>query len=363
VILFAHIVFQLLADFVSLAVFSFRSRLSVEAENLLLRRQLGLYLERGVKPRRVDATARASLAFISRLFNWRSALVVVQPETLIRWHRAGWRLLWRWKSRPGRPPIPLELRKLIRRMAIENPTWGEERIANELLLKLGLRVSPRTVRKYIPIRPPGRPRGDQRWSTFLKNHARAIVACDFFVTVTATFQLVYVLVVIEHGSRRLLHMNTTRQPTSAWTLQQLREVVGLETTHRYLLHDRDSIFAKSLDQSIASLGLKVLKSPPDSPKANSICERVIGTIRRECLDWLIPLSEPHLRVILRIWGSHYNHSRPHMALGPGVPDPPCALIPALTQESRHRLGKGLLVSAKSLLGGLHHEYSLVAQGS
>ena len=122
----------------------------------------------------------------------------------------------------------------------------------------------------------------QRWSTFLKNHARAIVACDFFVTVTATFQLVYVLVVIEHGSRRLLHMNTTRHPTSAWTLQQLREVVGLETTHRYLLHDRDSIFAKSLDQSIANLGLKVLKSPPESPKANSICERVIDTIRREC---------------------------------------------------------------------------------
>ena len=161
----------------------------------------------------------------------------------------------------------------------------------------------------------------QRWSTFLKNHARAIVACDFFVTVTATFQLVYVLVVIEHGSRRLLHMNTTRHPTSAWTFQQLREVVGLETTHRYLLHDRDSIFAKSLDQSIANLGLKVLKSPPESPKANSICERVIGTIRRECLDWLIPISEPHLRAILRIWGSHYNHSRPHMALGPGVPAP------------------------------------------
>jgi putative transposase len=219
VILFAHIVFRLLADLVSLAVFSFRSRLSVEAENLLLRRQLGLYRERGVKPRRVDAAARASLAFISRLFDWRSALVVVRPETLIRWHRAGWRLLWRWKSRRGRPPIPLELRKLIRRMAIENPTWGEERIANELLLKLGLRVSPRTVRKYIPIRPPSRPRGDQRWSTFLKNHARAIVACDFFVTVTATFQLVYVLVVIEHGSRRLLHMNTTRHPT-----------VGLETS-------------------------------------------------------------------------------------------------------------------------------------
>src|SRR5258706_14087325 len=161
VILFAHIVFRLVTDLVSLAIFSFRSRLSVEAENLLLRRQLGLYRERGVKPRRVDAVARASLAFISRLFDWRSALVIVRPETLVRWHRAGWRLLWRWKSRPGRPPIPLELRQLIRRMATENRSWGEERIANELLVKLAVRASPRTVRKYMPKRPAACPPGDQ----------------------------------------------------------------------------------------------------------------------------------------------------------------------------------------------------------
>ncbi len=162
-----------------------------------------------------------SLALLSRLFDWGDALVVVRPETLVRWHRAGWRLFWRSKSRPGRPPIPLELRQLIRRMAAENPLWGEERIANELLLKLGLRVSPRTVRKYMPKRPPGRPRGDQRWSTFLRNHARAIVACDFFVEVTATFRLFYVPVLIEHGSRRLVHFNITQHPTAAWTPQQL----------------------------------------------------------------------------------------------------------------------------------------------
>jgi len=360
VILFAHIVFRLLTDLVSLAIFSFRSRLSVEAENLLIRRQLGLYRERGVKPRRVDAVARASLAFISRLFDWRSALVIVRPETMIRWHRAGWRLLWRWKSRPGRPPIPLELRKLIRRMAIENPTWGEERIANELLLKLRLRVSPRTVRKYMPIWPPGGPRGDQRWSTFLRNHAHAIVACDFFVTVTATFQLLYVLVAIEHGSRRLLHMNVTRHPTSAWTLQQLREAIGYETNYHYLLHDRDTIFARSLDESIANLGLGVLKSPPRSPRANAICERAIGTIRRECLDWLIPISESHLRSILKIWGKHYNRGRPHMSLGPGVPDPPAVSQLVSHQSSRHRLGERVMVHAKSILGGLHHDYSLVA---
>ncbi len=143
-------------------------------------------------------------------------------------------------------------------MATENPIWGEERIANELLLKLGLRVSPRTVRKYMPKRPPGHARGDQRWATFLRNHAGAIVACDFFVAVTATFRLLYVLVVIEHGSRWLVRVAVTRHPSAAWTLQQLREVVGFEHAHRYLIHDRDSIFGRSLDDSIGNLGLTVL---------------------------------------------------------------------------------------------------------
>ncbi len=328
----------------------------MEAENLFLRRQLALYQERGVKPRRVDAATRVSLALLSRLFNWRDALVVVWPETLIRWHRAGWRLFWRIKSRPGRPPIPLELRQLIRRMATENPLWGEERIANELLLKLGLRVSPRTVRKYMPKRPLGRPRGDQRWATFLRNHADAIDACDFFVAVTATFRLLSVLVVIEHGTRRLVRVAVTAHPSAGWTLQQLREVLGFDHTRQYLIHDRDSIFARSLDESIRNLGLAVLKSPPHSPKANAICERVIGTIRRECLDWLIPLSESHLRSILRAWVGHYNRGRPHMALGPGVPDPPSKFMPSATPSTRHRIGERLAVSARSVLGGLHHEY-------
>jgi transposase InsO family protein len=243
-------------------------------------------------------------------------------------------------------------------MATENPLWGEERIANELLLKLAIRVSPRTVRKSVPKRLPGRPRGDQRWATFLRNHAKAIVACDFFVTVTATFPLFYVLVLIEHGSRRLLHFNVTEHPSADWTLQQLREALGCGD-FRYLIHDRDSIFAGSLDESITNLGLTVLKSPPHSPKANAICERVIGTIRRECLDWLIPLSEPHLRSILKSWVGHYNHGRPHMALGPGVPDPPSEVVRSATQLSRHRIGERFVVRARSLLGGLHHEYLLV----
>lgn len=243
-------------------------------------------------------------------------------------------------------------------MAAENPLWGEERIANELLVKLGIRVSPRTVGKYLPKRLPGRPRGDQRWSTFLRNHAKAIVACDFFVVVTAAFRLLYVLVLIEHGSRRLLHFNVTSYPSAAWTLQQLREAVDGDAGHRYLLHDRDSIFASGLDQSIEHLGLRVLRSPAHSPKANAIVARVIGTIRRECLDWVIPLSATHLRALLKEWMTHYNGGRPHSALGPGVPDPPPGMAVAPQATSRHRLAAGALVLAKSVLGGLHHEYSL-----
>jgi putative transposase len=361
VIALIRVALQLLADAARFVALTFRPPSALRAEILLLRRQLALYQERGIKPRRPDVATRLSLALLSRLFDWRASLVVVRPATLIRWHHAGFRLLWHLKSHPGRPPIPIELRQLIRRMAADNPLWGEERIANELLVKLGLRLSPRTVRKYMPKIPPGRPRGDQRWSTFLRNHARAIVACDFFIAVTTTFHMLYVFVVIEHGARRLLHLNVTAHPTAAWTLQQLREAVGYEDRYRYLIHDRDSIFAKGLDESIEGLGLKVLKSPPRSPMANAICERVIGTIRRECLDWLIPLCEAHLRAILKDWRTHYNRSRPHMALGPGVPDPPPTLALAAKQSTRYRLGEHLMIRARSVLGGLHHEYFLVKE--
>jgi len=357
-IAFLQMVIRLLADLVGLIALSVRPRRSIEAENLFLRRELALFKERGIRPRGVDAATRVSLAFLSRLFDWRDALVVVRPETMVRWQRAGWRLFWRIKARPGRPRIPVALRQLIRHMATENPPWGEARIGNELLLELGLRVSPRTVRKDMPKRPPGRPRGDQRWATLLRNHAKAIVACDFFVAVTTSIRLLYVFVLIHHGSRRLLHVNVTAHPSAAWTLQQLREAIGFEEAHRYWIHDRDAVFAGSLDESIKNLGLTVFKSPPHSPKANAICERVIGTIRRECLDWLIPLSEPHLRSMLKEWVTHYNGARPHRALGPGVPDPPVGAVLRASEKSRHRLGARVVVCGRSVLGGLHHEYSL-----
>src|ERR1700722_11898946 len=180
---FATILLQLTADTLRWCSLAFRSKRAIEAENLFLRRQLALHVERGVKRRRVDQFSRIALALLSRFFNWRDALVVVRPETMIRWHRAGWKLFWRLKSRTGRPPIPTEIQVLIRRMANENPSWGEERIANELLVKMGIQVSPRTVNKYRPWRPRRRPRRDLRWSTFLRLHAQGSIACDFFVGV------------------------------------------------------------------------------------------------------------------------------------------------------------------------------------
>ena len=249
-----------------------------------------------------------------------------------------------------------------RRIANENPSWGEERIANELLLKLEIRVSARTVNKYLSKRPRGQPRGDLRWSTFLRLHAQGIIACDFFVAVTVTFRLLYAFVVIEHRSRRLIHCNVTAHPSAAWTLQQLREVVGYDERYTFLIHDREGIFSSYLDESIRALGIEVLKSAPHIPKMNAICERVIGTIRRECLDWLIPLSEAHLRLILKSWIAHYNGGRPHMSLGPGIPGAPAVTKVLSNLISRHRRGKSYAVRGASILGGLHHEYSLVPAG-
>jgi len=208
----------ILRDLIHLLCLVVRSKTSLAAENLFLRKQLAFYQERKVKPRRADSPTRLRLVLLCRWFNWQDALTVVKPRTFVTWHRKGFRLFWRWKSEGGRRPIPVELQHLIQRMARDNPSWGEERIANELLLKLGLRVSPRTIRKYmpkLPAAPPGRPRGDQRWATFLKNHARGIIACDLCVAVTATFRILYVFVVMEHASRRLIHLNTTLHPTAA----------------------------------------------------------------------------------------------------------------------------------------------------
>src|SRR6266581_3737689 len=261
-----------------------RTSQAVAAENLFLRKQLALYVERKTKPHRATGAVRFTLAQLSRFFEWRDALTVVKPDTLIRWHRKGFRLFWKWKSQPaGRPRVPVEVRKLIAEMAENNPTWGEERIPDELLLKIGIQISPRTVRRYMPTEPKHPGMTSQRWMTFVRNHAKAIIACDFFIVATATFH-----------------------PTAEWTLQQFRECVTGEEPYNFIIHDRDSIYSKELDSSLRSLGLRVLRTPYRSPQANAFCERLIGSARRECLDFMIPLNESHIRMILKPWVAHFN---------------------------------------------------------
>jgi transposase InsO family protein len=345
----------LVSDCVNFCAVGLRSRTALAAENLFLRKQLALFKEREKKAVPTTAVDRFVLSKLARLFDWRCALVIVKPATLIGWHRAAFHRFWRWKSRPvGRPPISAEVRRLIRRMAAENLTWGEERIADELWLKLQIRLSPRTVRKYIGRAP--RPDGskDQRWSTFVRNHARGIVACDFFVCVTVRFRVLYTFVALEIGSRRLVHFNVTEHPTSEWTLQQLREALPGDQDHKFLLHDRHKTFSASLDETIESWGIHVLRSPVHRPTANAHCERLIGSIRRECLDYLIPLNASHLRRILREWACHYNAGRPHRSLGPGIPAPAQQTSAVFKQAAEPSAIS--TVTAKRILGGLHHEY-------
>jgi putative transposase len=350
--------FHLVWDSLRLLVLGVRSRIAVRAENMFLRKQLALFVERKTKPRRASDATRLALALLSNLFAWKEALVIVRPETLIRWHRKGFRLFWRWKSRPrGRPRLPADLRALIAEMARSNPVWGEERIASELLLKLGIRVSPRTIRRYMPdIAGPWNGVSSQRWMTFVRNHAHGILACDFFVSVTASFRLLYVFVILEVGTRRIAHFNVTAHPTAEWTLQQFREVMTVEQTQHFLIHDRDSIYSSDFDSGLKAMGLRILKTPFRAPQANAFCERLIGTMRRECLDFLIPLGERHLLAILKERVAHYNRGRPHASLGPGIPDPGLGYRTVTLRG--HRLPTGHQVTAKSILGGLHHEYRL-----
>jgi putative transposase len=336
------------------------SRAELSAEVLFLRKQLAFYQEHRVPPRKLTDAARFSLVLWSRLFNWRKALMTVKPETLIGWHRQRFKRFWRWKSRMGRPRIPKNLRQLIVRMVQQNPTWGEERIAAELSVKLGILVSPRTVRAYWPQERDsrgGRRTASQHWRTFVRNHAKAIVAADFLVAITAGFRVLYVLVVMEVGSRRILHCNVTAHPTAAWAVQQFREAIPSDHIYRFLIHDRDSIFSAEVDDDLGVFGLRVLRTPVQAPKANAYCERLVGTIRRECLDYVIPLSEKHLRTIMREWVAHYNQGRPHASLGPGIPDSDSRPRPRPSIHG-HELPANCRIRARDVLGGLHHEYWL-----
>jgi putative transposase len=347
---------RVLVDVLRLLALGVRSRSHLAAENLFLRKQLALYAERRVKARRADDATRITLILLARVIDWRVVLTIVKPDTLIRWHRKGFRLFWRWKSKArGRPPLPLDVRRVIAAMAHGNVTWGEERIAAELALKLGVQVSPRTVRRYMPKteRPDGRP--FQPWSTFVRNHAGAVLACDFFATVTARFRTLYVFVVLDVGTRRIIHWNVTEHPTAGWAIQQFRAFVPGDQPQRFVIHDRDSVYSAAVDDAVSAMGLTVLKTPVRCPQANAFCERLIGTIRRECLDWLILVNEQHLRKVLQEWVAHYNQGRPHASLGPGIPD---AATDQLTSSNGHRIPERHRVVATPVLRGLHHEYRL-----
>ncbi len=237
----------------------------------------------------------------------------MQPETVLRWHRKGWRLYWTWKSRTrlGRPHLSREVRELIARISHENPRWGTERVRGELL-KLGVVVSNRSIRRYRWRKP--RSVGSQRWRTFLSNQLHGIWAADLFVVQTLTFRTLYVFFFIRHQRRELLHFNVTVSPTAAWIWQQLLEATPWRRQPSFLIHDRDAVYGGDFDRQLASLGIAGVRTPPRAPKANAIAERLAGTLRRECLDHIIVLNEGHLVRVLREFAAYYNLDRPHRSL-------------------------------------------------
>jgi len=318
----------------------FKSRSRLEAENLLLRHQLNLALRQASSHPRLRGSDRALLVWVVRL--WPSLLdvvQVVQPETILRWHRAGFRSFWRWKSRNrvGRPKIDRELCELIRRISTENPLWGASRIHGELL-KLGFEVAQSTVSKYMCRgRPPS-----QSWKTFLRNHAEAIAAVDLCVVPTLTFERLFAFLVLGHGRRQLLWFEVTRHPTAAWLARQVTEAFPWASPG-YLVRDNDRAYGRVFTNRITAMGIRDRPISPGSPWQNGIAERLIGTLRRECLDQVVIFGEAHLRRILSAYAAYYNRARPHLALQKDAP----------LRRAVQRVGS---IVAIPVLAGLHHQY-------
>ena len=327
-------------SFLSALCSCFQSRASLQVENLALRHQINV-LRRGRRRRLpLKPGGRLLWVWLSRLWTgWGFALVIVKPETVIAWHRRGFRLYWTWKSRnvrPGRPDIPRKVRDLIRNMSLANPLWGAPRIHGELL-NLGIELSQATVAKYMARqrKPPS-----QTWRTFLENHVQQLVSADFFIVPTVTFRVLYVFIVLAHERRRLLHFNVTAHPTSEWTEQQIVEAFPWGSAPRYLLHDRDSIYGDPFRQRLREMGIRDVLTAPRSPWQNSYAERLIGSIRRECLD-----RESSLRRTLKSYFYYYLRARAHLALGKDTPEPRAIQPPEL----------GRVVEIPEV-GGLHHRY-------
>jgi len=320
-----------------------RPKHELALENLALRHQIAA-LNRPAHKLRVQGKDRLFWVALKGCWpNWRAALILFRPETVIGWQRAGFRRFWRWKSRQrgGRPRKDAALIELIRRMWAVNPTWGSPRLRDELA-KLGLEASTATIRKY---RPKCGHRPSQTWRTLLRNHAGAIAAIDFFVVPTATFRLLYVLVVMTHERRKVLHFNITEAPTAEWTAQQVVNAFPYDTAPQYLLRNRDSIYGSVFVQRLKGMGIQQKLISPRSPWQNPYVERLMGSIRRECLDRVIVFHERHLRQILKSYFEYYHKVRPHRSLSHDSPIP-------RSVESPDR-GE---VKEIPLVGSLHHHY-------
>ena len=321
-----------------------RDRAALQLEILALRHQLHVINRSRLQRLRLTHADRMLWVWLSKRWNeWRAALVIVRPETVLAWHRRGFRLFWTWKSRHrvGRPGIPPDVRQLIRTMAEMNPLWGAPRIHGELL-KLGIDVSQATVAKYMPRhrRPPS-----QTWRTFLTNHIGQITAADFFVVPTATCRLLFVLVILAHQRRRVVHVAVTGHPTAAWTAQQLREAFpGDAVVPRYLIRDRDHTFA-GIGPTATGMGIHEVLTAPRSPWQNAYAERVIGSIRRERLDHVIVVNETGLSRLLTRYLTYYHQSRTHLSLDKDLPEPRPIAAPTYGP-----------VVASPQVGGLHHRY-------
>jgi putative transposase len=329
-----------------------RSKSQLVAENAFLRQQL-IILSRQVKRPAFRKADRVLLVFLARLVRtWKQALFIIQPDTLLRWHRELFRLVWkrRTKAASHAPKIAAEIVTLIREMAAQNRLWGAERIRGELL-KLGIHVCKRTIQKYRRHGHTPRSKG-QTWKTFLRNHGRDIWACDFLQVNDLFFRSLFVFFIIELHSRKVIHVGVTRSPTDAWTAQQLREATPYGYTPKYLISDNDSKFGHWFARVATTSGIKVLKTPYHAPRANANCERFLRSVRQECLDHLLILHEKQLQRVLNEYVAYFNFARPHQGIRQQLPEPNRSSL------SSHQAGGKVI--AVPIVGGLHHDYQRVA---
>jgi transposase InsO family protein len=339
-----------------------KTRKELIAENALLRQQL-IVLNRQVSKAEFKPLDRFILMILASFVKeWKQTLLILKPDTLLRWHRAGFKLIWKLKSKAKsnerKPKISEETIALIKKLAGENKLWGAERIRGELL-KLNIKVAKRTIQKYMrQMRTTTAPTG-QKWSTFLKNHAGEIWACDFLPVTNLFFKQIYAFFIVEHGSRKVVHFGVTSHPTQEWVTQQLKEATPFDQKPKYLIRDRDSRFGQHFDEIAKASGIEVLKTAYRTPKMNSICERFLGSVRRECLDYLFIFGERQLSRVLKEYVLYFNQQRPHQGIKQAVPALGMTTAQFTPEKSNVEPLKGKII-ALPILGGLHHSYEWAA---